>query len=115
MIVQKQTEHGWGKSVVETLASDLQKEFPGVKGFSISNLWYMAQFYTEYQGDTKLESMIREIGWTHNLLIMKGCKASPERQFYIAASKKFGWTTRVLEHQIDNKTFEKYLLNQAGI
>ena len=115
MIVQKQTEHGWGKSVVETLASDLQKEFPGVKGFSISNLWYMAQFYTKYQGDTKLESMIREIGWTHNLLIMKGCKASPERQFYIAASKKFGWTTRVLEHQIDNKTFEKYLLNQTSL
>ena len=32
-IVAKQSELGWGKSVVETLANDLQKEFPGIQGF----------------------------------------------------------------------------------
>lgn len=37
-----------------------------------------------------------------------------ERVFYIKATKKFGWTTRVLDHQIDNKTFEKFLLNQTN-
>lgn len=114
MIVQKQKEAGWGKSVVVTLAKDLQNDFPGGKGFSEANLWYMAQFYTEYQGNTKLESMIREIGWTHNLLILKRCKVTLERMFYIRATQEFGWTTRVLEHQIENKTFEKYLLNQTN-
>jgi hypothetical protein len=33
-IIEKQEQHGWGKSVVENLSDDLQKEFPGVKGFS---------------------------------------------------------------------------------
>jgi len=37
-IVAKQSERGWGKSVVETLANDLQKEFPGIQGFSARNL-----------------------------------------------------------------------------
>ena len=45
---------------------------------------------------------------------MKKCHSKPERQFYMVATKKFGWTTRVLDHQIDNKTFEKYLLNQTN-
>ena len=46
-ITEKQNALGWGKTIVETLSKDLQKEFPGVKGFSTSNLWAMAQFYAE--------------------------------------------------------------------
>jgi predicted nuclease of restriction endonuclease-like (RecB) superfamily len=114
MIAQKQDQEGWGKSVVETLASDLQKEFPGERGYSAYNLWLMVRLYHEYQGDQFLESMIPEISWSHNIMIMKKCQNKPERQFYMVATKKFGWTTRVLDHQIDNKTFEKYLLNQTN-
>ena len=44
-IVAKQSELGWGKSVVETLANDLQKEFPGIQGFSARNLWSMRLFH----------------------------------------------------------------------
>lgn len=39
MIVERQAAEGWGKSVVEQLAADLQMEFPGVGGFSASNLF----------------------------------------------------------------------------
>ena len=34
MIVDNQKIHGWGKAIVETLAKDLQVEFPGVAGYS---------------------------------------------------------------------------------
>ncbi len=30
------------------------------------------------------------------------------------ASKKYGWTARVLNHQIEHKSYEKYLLNQTN-
>ena len=40
-IVAKQEKLSWGKAVVESLAGDLQKEFPGLKGFSARNLWNM--------------------------------------------------------------------------
>lgn len=36
------------------------------------------------------------------------------RKFYLRATARFGWTRRVLEHQIDNQTYEKYLLNQTS-
>jgi hypothetical protein len=48
MIVERQQQAGWGKAVVERLAADLQAEFPGVRGFSAQNLWYMRQFFQEY-------------------------------------------------------------------
>jgi len=38
-IDRQQHTQGWGKSVVEVLAKELQKEFPGVQGFSARNLW----------------------------------------------------------------------------
>ena len=47
-ICNKQREQGWGKSVVEILAKELQKEFPGIRGFSTTNLWLMRQFYIEH-------------------------------------------------------------------
>jgi Protein of unknown function (DUF1016). len=47
-IVTKQDTLGWGKAIVETLAKDLQNEFPGIQGFSSANLWRMRIFYLTY-------------------------------------------------------------------
>ena len=113
-ICRKQEALGWGKSVVETLARDLQAEFPGRNGFSATNLWLMRQFYDEYRDQPKLQTLIGEISWAKNLLIMGRCKDLLEREFYIRATARFGWTTAVLKHQIDNKSYEKYLLNQTN-
>ena len=105
---------GWGKSVVQTLASDLQTEFPGRNGFSVQNLWLMRQFYSEYRERPKLQPLVREISWAKNLVIMARCKDDLEREFYLRATARFGWTKAVLQHQVDNKSYEKYLLNQTN-
>ncbi len=110
-IVEKQA---WGKSIVETLAKDLQKEYPGIKGFSPQNLWYMRQFYANYKDNQKLQPLVGEISWAKNLIVMSRCKDDLEREFYIKMTKKFGWTKDVLIHQIENKSYEKYLLNQTN-
>jgi len=39
---------GWGASVVRSISEDLQRELPGLRGFSFSNLKNMRQFYEEY-------------------------------------------------------------------
>ncbi len=50
MIVERQDAEGWGKAVVENLAADLRAEFPGVGGFSASNLWRMKGFLKPIKG-----------------------------------------------------------------
>lgn len=112
-ISEKQTE-SWGKAIVPTLSKELQKEFPGVGGFSTTNLWLMAQFYNEYKGDENLQPLAGEISWTKHTVILSKCKDKLERKFYILSTKKYGWTKNVLIHQIENKTYEKYLIKQTN-
>jgi predicted nuclease of restriction endonuclease-like (RecB) superfamily len=114
MIHQKQNVLGWGKSVVATLAQDLQAEFPGRNGFSANNLWLMRQFYVEYVDKPNLRPLVGEISWTKNQFIFGRCKDDLEREFYLRATARFGWTKAVLQHQVDNKSYERYLLNQTN-
>ena len=114
MILDKQSEHGWGKSIVENLAKDLQDEYKGIRGFSSGNLWRMRNFYHQYSTNQKLAPLVREISWVKNIIIMEKCKDGSEREFYIKMTKKFGWTKDVLINHIENKSFEKYLSNQTS-
>lgn len=114
MIVSRQQNVNWGKSVVEELAKDLQAEFPGISGFSNRNIWRMRDFYLTYHSQEILPPMVAEIGWTHNIVILEKCKDDLEREFYIKMTRKFGWTKNVLVHQIENQTYQKTLLNQTN-
>lgn len=113
-IVEKQDQSGWGKSVVENLSNDLQKEFPGIKGFSSDNLWRMRKFYVRYSENEKLAPLVQEIGWGHNIVVMEKCKDDLEREFYIKMTKKYGWTKNVLLHQIEGGGYQRFLLNQTN-
>ncbi len=114
MIVEKQEVFGWGKSVVEQLSKDLQKEFPGISGYSKGNLWRMRNFYIVYKENEKLAPMVREIAWTHNFIIFERCKDDLEREFYIRMTRKYGWTKNVLLNQIEGNSYAKYLTNQTN-
>lgn len=114
MIFARQAGKTWGKAVVERLACDLRAEFPGVVGFSAQNLWYMRQFFTEYSGHEKLQPLVGEVAWAHNLVIMSKCKDPLEREFYLRMTRKFGWSRNILIHQIENQSYEKALLGQTN-
>jgi predicted nuclease of restriction endonuclease-like (RecB) superfamily len=113
-IVEKQEKFGWGKSVVQNLSTELQKEFVGMRGFSVQNLWNMRQFYVEYYQNAKLQPLVGEISWTKNVIIFQKCKDILEREFYIKTTIKFGMTKDVLINHIENKSYEKFLLNQTN-
>ena len=113
-IYNQQEAKGWGKSIVEVLSQELKIEFPDVKGFSASNLWRMRNFYVTYKDSEDLAPLVREISWTKNIAVMEKCKDSLEREFYIKMTKKYGWTKDVLINHIENKSYEKYLLNQTN-
>ena len=43
-ILEREQREGWGAGVINRLTSDLRREFPGITGFSRSNLHYMRSF-----------------------------------------------------------------------
>lgn len=113
-ITEQQTALGWGKSVVENLSRDIQKEFPGIQGFGVRNMWDMARFYAEYQSNEILQPLVAEISWSKHIVILTKCKETQQRQFYILATKKYGWTKDILINKIEAKTYENYLLGQSN-
>ncbi|MCL2412592.1 MAG: DUF1016 N-terminal domain-containing protein [Bacteroidales bacterium] len=52
-IVVRQMESTWGSKFFEKLSNDLRSEFPDMKGFSTSNLYYIKQFYLFYSQGTE--------------------------------------------------------------
>jgi predicted nuclease of restriction endonuclease-like (RecB) superfamily len=114
MIVDRQTDAEHGSAIAEQLANDLRVEFPGISGFSRRNVFYMREFYLLYRDDERVQPLVAQIGWTHNLVIFQRCKDPLEREFYIRMTRKFGWSKNVLIHQIDNQSYEKSLLGQTN-
>ena len=67
-LVRKKAEERWGSGVVEQLSLDLQAAFPESKGFSLSNLWRMKQWYLFYaKSSEKLAQLGRELPATGKL------------------------------------------------
>lgn len=43
----------WGKGAIETISKQLQKDLPGLRGFSAANIKFMRQFYETWCNDLK--------------------------------------------------------------
>ncbi len=113
-IHEQQEAAEWGDSVVELLAKDLQKTFPGMRGFSSRNLWIMKDFYASYRDVAKLQTLSAEISWSHNVALLSKCKGNLEKEFYMRMTKRNGWSYRVLLNQIEHKTYEKTMISQTN-
>ena len=100
-IVLRQEREGWGTAVIERLAEDLGRAFPGVAGFSTRNLWRMRAFYLAYRSAEFLPQAVAEIPWGHHVVLLEKLKDSAERQWYARAAIEHGWSRNVLVHQID--------------
>jgi len=114
LIVERQEDAAHGSAIAEQLAADLRDGFPGIKGFSRRNVFYMREFYLTYQSLTKVQPLVARIGWTHNLTIMQRCNDPLEREFYIRMTRKFGWSKNVLIHQIENQSYGKSMTGQTN-
>jgi len=100
----------WGEGVVEQLADYLARQHPDLKGFTRRNLFRMRQFHETYRADEKVSPLLRQLSWTHNLLILSRCKLSEEREFYLQLALRDRWSKRELERQLNGALFERTIL-----
>ena len=105
----------WGEGVIEQLARHLASTQPGLRGFSAQNIWRMRQFHQAYQGQAILSPLVRELPWTHNLIILSRSKRPEEREFYLKMAAQEKWSKRELERQFDTALFERVVLSPAKV
>lgn len=128
LIIKKQVEFGWGKSIVEILSKDLTRLIGEGISWSPRNLWFMRQLVNEYsnlnqhdseylklnQADSELKTvkeLVSNIPWQHNILIIQKVKDFNARLFYIKNTIKNKYSRSVLLHQIKANAYENYLQN----
>ena len=117
-IVAKQQESTWGDGFLLQMSRDLQAEFPDMKGFSLSNLKYMRQWFQFWSAgpsigqqvvaqldkpiSQQLVGQIMQIPWGHNLLIISKIKTTEQALFYVQKTIHNNWSRVVLTHQIES-------------
>ncbi|MEA3436587.1 MAG: PDDEXK nuclease domain-containing protein [Thermodesulfobacteriota bacterium] len=102
----------WGEGIVEALAGDLHREFPDMKGFSKENLWRMKKLHEAYKDYPKLSTLLTELPWSHNILILNRTDSIEEKEFYLKSGIHEKWSFRELERQIDSSLFERYMISR---
>jgi predicted nuclease of restriction endonuclease-like (RecB) superfamily len=92
----------WGDGVVDELATALARRYSGLRGFARPNLFRMRQLYEAYRGNKKVSALLRQLPWTHHMLILSQAKPPETREFYILAAIRERWSSRELERQIQS-------------
>jgi predicted nuclease of restriction endonuclease-like (RecB) superfamily len=114
-ISRKIAQAEWGDGVVAQLAQHLAHTQPGLRGFTRSNLFRMKQFYETYQGDEIVSPLVRQLPWTHNLIILNQSKRTEEREFYLRLAIQEKWSKRELERQFKAALFERTVLHPPKV
>lgn len=108
----------YGKQLLSDLSQTLTKEFG--KGFSVTNLQQMRQFYTVYSKQQTLsvkseksQILSREfkLSWSHYLKLMR-IDDELERKFYEIESFKNNWSLRELDRQYNSALFTRLALSK---
>ena len=97
---------GYGKKLLQYLSEHLTKEFG--KGYTVSNLKNMRQFYRTFPIRQTLSS---ELSWSHYNLLMR-IEDKQARDFYANESMKANWSVRQLKRQIGTFYYERLLVSQ---
>jgi predicted nuclease of restriction endonuclease-like (RecB) superfamily len=119
-ITRRQEEQGWGQKVIDRLGEDLQAAFPGVQGFSRSNIYRMRSFFLAYGGAGELVPQlagqltpegipqpVAEMPWGHNAVLLEKLQGTEERLWYARKTIEQGWSRAVLVHQIESGLYRR--------
>ena len=93
------TKASYGKSLLENLSKDLSLAYG--KGFSLSNIKRMRQFYVTFPNSAELP---HQLSWTHFVELLK-IDDPLERSFYIQQTQLEKWSTTELIRQKKSSLF----------
>jgi predicted nuclease of restriction endonuclease-like (RecB) superfamily len=104
----------YGSQLLSYLSQNLTKDFG--KGFSVTNLKQMRQFYSVYsknvvygKGQTLSDEF--KLSWSHYLKLMR-IDDEIERKFYEIETFKNNWSLRELERQYNSALFTRLTLSK---
>ena len=127
-ISEREQNNVYGTGFYKRVSDDLKHELPDVRSFSVTNLHYMKWFYELYpsagnlpqlgvdsfddpnlpQVGVNLESLIFNIPWGHNKLIIDKCKGDKQKAlFFVKETLENNWSRAVLLNFLDTDLYDR--------
>jgi predicted nuclease of restriction endonuclease-like (RecB) superfamily len=125
-------KEAWGAKVLDQISAELQRELPGLRGFSSGNLKKMrvfAEFWRKYvefgsalpnqilvHGATQetlnelpenFSDLFFSVSFTHHFCIATKCQDLNEAIYYLSKTYSEFWNYRHLEKQINDNSYQK--------
>ncbi len=106
-ILEKQQEEGWGARVIDRMAKDLKDAFPEMSGFSPRNIKYMRKFAECWPDYEIVQQVVAQIPWRTNLKLLDKLNDPQSRIWYARQTVQNGWSSAVLDVQIQSGLMER--------
>lgn len=101
----------YGDNIITKVAEFMKNNYPNLKEFTRRNLYRMLEFYKTYKDDEKVPSLVTQLSWTNNLLILNGTHTKEARHFYLHLCIKENYSKRELERQLKSSYYERTMLS----
>lgn len=72
----------------------MKREYPTMKGSTRPGIYRMKQFYETYKDNEIVSTLLRQISWTHNVMILGATNSIEEKEFYIRMCIKNNYTCK---------------------
>ena len=105
----EQIRAAYGEKTLRHFSRELTKELG--KGFSLSNIYNMRQFYIKYP---IFQSVTGKLTWTHYCELLS-ISDDDKRSFYEKECVNSGWSVRELKRQKESSLFERLLLSKGDV
>ena len=87
----------WGSKIVGNISGKIMKLYPNLRGFDKRGLYRMVQFYETYGHNVIVSTLLTQISWSNNLLILSSTKTIEEKEFYLRLCIKHNYSSRELQ------------------
>lgn len=106
-ISEKQENEGWGAKVIDRMAKDLKDAFPDMLGFSPRNIKYMRKFAECWPDFEFVQQVVAQIPWRTNRMLLDKLDSKESRVWYAYKTIENGWSSAILELQIQSCLMER--------
>ncbi len=112
-IIKKQQQAQWGSHFLEQLSTDLRQAFPGMQGWSVTNLKRMRLFAECYP--EKRPRVVDQLPWGTLSTLLHRIKDTAQRIWYAEQTLLHGWSRTILELQIESGLYDRQAENEKKI
>ena len=103
----------YGDKVIDKAADFMKNNYPDIKGFTRRNLYRMVQFYKAYKDYPKVSTLLTQLSWSSNMLILSNTKTWEAREFYLNLAIKENYSVRELNRQLQSSYYQRYILSKV--